>query len=144
MPNQRNRLIAAGVLLGLTALACGQLSPPESCGENIGGTADEAKFDELFAEMTLVDGASGEPGSGDPPTLAAGDQLIIQAQALDDVSVRACIEESRGGGEIALDEIQTMAAGESSFSIGTFEPGPYVIRVIVDDTLIKNLPFTVE
>jgi hypothetical protein len=49
-----------------------------------------------------------------------------------------------GGGQIPFDQTQTAPEGSASLALGTFEPGGYVIRVIVDGTLVKNFPFVVK
>ena len=57
--------------------------------------------------------------------------------------MRACVQ-SRGPGEITFDHTQTMPQGHSAFPVGTFKPGTYVIRVIVDGALVKNFPFEIK
>ena len=135
------------ILLGAATLACGSIAPPASCGEGIGGTADEARFAEHFATMQLVNAATGQPGPEDPEggaQFASGDELTVQAESLGEVEVRLCVQRRTGGGAIPFDQTQTAPEGSASLALGTFEPGGYVIRVIVDGTLVKNFPFVVK
>ncbi len=144
--SSRNAFISSAVLLtALTVTAC-SFGPPPSCGEGIGGTADQEQFATHFEEMSLVSQTTGEPGTeGDQGAqFAQGDPLAIVAAARSEVTVRACVQPLSGGGEIALDATQTLAEGTGEISLGTFEPGTYVVRVIVDGTLVKNFPFVVE
>ena len=53
-------LMIVCITLGLVVSACGSFAPPESC--DVGGTADEAKFDQHFTRMELVNEATGQPG----------------------------------------------------------------------------------
>jgi hypothetical protein len=128
-------------------LACGSFAPPASCGEGIGGTADEALFGRYFSDMNLVLEATGEappPGSDSSAVVGPGDSLTIRMQVLQAVDVRACVQERAGGGGIPADKTASVAPGEAFLSLGEFERGSYVVRVIVDGTLVKNLTFEVK
>jgi hypothetical protein len=135
-------MICITLMLGLTA--CGSFSPPESCG--VGGTADEAKFAQHFRWMEIVNEATGSPGE---PAQEGGSQftssnrLTITTDSTNEVSLRACIAERKGGGEITFDKTHDLAAGSGSIPLGSFEPGSYVVRVIVDGILVRNLPFSI-
>lgn len=147
MSKSKRWSVGVVVALALFALACGSFAPPESCGEDIGGTADEALFAEHFTQMDLVvesTGASGEPDDEMGEVFTSGDGLVIRAESLGEVSVRACVQPRSGGGQIPFDETETLAEGEDTFSLGSFDEGSYVIRVIVDGTLVRNLVFGVE
>lgn len=140
------RVPAAVLALALAALACGSFAPPESCGETIGGTADEAAFAQYFESMELLNQATGQPGSQGEEGMefASSDALVIRVVSKSEVLVRACIQSRSGGGKIPFDQSMTLPSGEGFFPIGTVPPGTYVVRVIVDDTLVKNLPFVSE
>ena len=141
----KRSLVIICTVLGLIVSACGSFAPPESCG--VGGTAEEAKFAQHFTRMELVNEATGEPGQPDQegvPQFAPAAQLAIQVESVDEVSVRACIQERRGGGKIAFDQSLTAPQGPGNFSLSSFAPGSYVVRVIVNGILVKNLPFTVK
>lgn len=132
------------MLLVIGSLAACSFGPPESCGETIGGTADTALFDQYFSRMALVtqDGMEGEPGDNGVE-FASGDQLELRADVLTDVTVRLCIQ-GMTSGSIAFDQTQSFVAGASGMGVGSFEPGIYVMRVIVEDTLVKNFPFSIK
>jgi len=137
--------LASIVILGALASAC-SFGPPPSCGEEIGGTADTTIFDEYFNGMALVSQQTGQPGedSDQGARFAQAEALEIQADAKSDVAIRACIQPLSGQGELQYDETETIAQGEHSLDLGTFQPGSYVIRVIVDRTLVKNFPFQIR
>ena len=135
-----------GLLLLLTAslllAACGGFGPPPECIEGLGGVADTAAFDANFASLPLVSAARGQPGrpAEHGVAFAAGEALAIRVDSLGAVSLRACVQEARS---IPIDQTYELSTGEQSLKIGTLpEPGMYVVRVIVDGVLVRNLPFT--
>ncbi|HEY70013.1 MAG TPA: hypothetical protein G4O08_05450 [Anaerolineae bacterium] len=131
-------------LFGLGAGACGSISPPESCS-NTG--FDEAAFSEYFTEMYLINTATGEPGERDPEQgdrYATDDQIAVRIESLGEVEVRFCIEQRKGGGQIVYDQLHNIAQGESTVALTTFDSDPYVIRVIVNEALVRNLTFFTE
>lgn len=132
-------------VLGLLIGAC-SFGPPPSCGEDIGGTADTAAFDKNFTSMALVNQSTGQSAreGENGMEFAQGDNLAIQLDAKSKVTVRACIQPRSGGNAISFDETQTFSQGQGAFAVGAFEPGAYVIRVIVDNTLVKNFPFVTQ
>ena len=71
------------------------------------------------------------------------DSVTFQVDSFTGVTVKVCVEERRGGGDIAFDQTIDINAGERDLEIGAFEVGSYVGRVIVDGVLVKNLPFEV-
>ena len=136
--------IGISIILVLALTACGSFTPPESCGA--GGTADEPKFTQHFIWMEIVNQATGSPGEPDPeggPRFTSSDQLAIITDNINEVSLRACIVERKGGGKIPFDKTQDLPSGSGSISLGSFEPGSYVVRVIVEGILVRNLPFSV-
>ena len=133
-------LLAASLLLA----ACGNFGPPPACIEGLGGTADTAAFDAHFASMQLVSADSGEPGgpAEHGTAFAAGETLAINVDSLDAVSLRVCLQAAR---EIPIDQTYELSAGEQTLVLGALdETGMYVVRVIVDGVLVRNLPFTLE
>jgi len=137
--------IAGTLLLALLSADCA-FGPPPSCGEDIGGTADAATFDQFFSSMALVSQTTGQPGQESDQGLQfiQGDPLALQVDAKADVTLRACVQPTGGQREISFDEIRTLAQGQGTLEIGTPDPGIYVIRVIVDTTLVRNFPFQVK
>ncbi len=137
--------LAFCVVLALAVSACGSPKPLETCG--VGGTADEAKFAQHFTLMELVNKETGQPGEASSEggvQFAATDVVAIRAKSLAETSVRACVEERGGEGKVALDLTVTAQEGERLLSLGLFPKGSYVVRVIVDGTLVKNLPFDIR
>jgi hypothetical protein len=145
MFNSKGKTLAILFFLVITAGAC-SFGPPSSCGEDIGGTADTALFDQYFTNMDLIDQTTGLPGQAgeDGVEFARGTVLTIQVESKTGVAVRACIQPRSGGGTTTFDQTSTLLQGQDAFDIGTIEPGSYVIRVIVDNTLVKNFPFVVK
>lgn len=143
--DKHRNVFALCIVVALAASACGSFKPPEDCG--VGGTADEAKFARHFAQMELVNKATGQPGeesAEDGVQFSATDVVAIRAESLGTTSVRACVQERKGGGKIALDVTVTAEEGERLLPLGLFPEGSYVVRVIVDGTLVKNLTFVVQ
>lgn len=138
-------LLVLCIIVALAVSACGSFSPPEDCG--VGGTADEAKFGQHFARMELVNKETGQPGEESAEggvQFATTEVVTIRAESLRTTSVRTCVQERKAGGKIALDVTATAQEGEALLSLGLFPKGSYVVRVIVDGTLVKNLPFVVQ
>jgi len=143
---KKHRIVLVLCIIAAVAVsACGSVKPPEDCG--VGGTADDAKFAQHFAQMELVNKATGQPGEESAEggaKFSVNDVVAIRAGSLGTTSVRACVQERTGGGKIALDVTVTAEEGERLLSLGLFPQGSYVVRVIVDGTLVKNLPFVVQ
>lgn len=131
--------------LTLAASACGSFAPPESCIDT--GTADEDAFTAQFISMQLVNASTGEPGEPHPEgglSFSSDDQLAVVVDSLGEVAVRFCVTQRRGGGEIVYDETHTVQEGITTITLTSFDNDPYVIRVIVNETLIRNFPFIIE
>jgi len=145
-PSRRGFFAPAAFLL-LTVLACGSVAPPESCGDNIGGTPDEAVFAQHFTAMELVNeatGFAGPPDSESQATFGPAETIAISYSAVGEGSLRACVQERAGGGGIPFDQTSSFVEGEGSLTLGSFPAGTYVIRAIVADALVRNLTFTVR
>ena len=145
MSINRIGVFVIALAVGVLAAAC-SFGPPPSCGENIGGTADTVKFEQYFTNMNLVNEASGQPGPAGENGMefSPGESLAIQVESKSAVELRACIQPLSGGNKIAFDQTKTLSPGQGTVSIGTFEQGKYVIRVIVGDILVKNFPFVIK
>jgi hypothetical protein len=143
MLNSKVKLLVTILVLGLILSAC-SFGPPASCGDDIGGVADTAKFDQYFTNMALVNqnGDSGTEGENGME-FASTDTLDLRADSNSDVAVRACIQNFNGK-PISFDQTQTFTQGASGFSLGSFQSGNYVVRVIVDGTLVKNFPYSIK
>lgn len=124
--------------------SCRALRPPESCG--LGGFANETAYGLYFDNLNLLD-VEGNPGSPDRdgvPRFEEGQTINLWLQIKTDTRVRICVEETRGGGEIAYDDIVSLKTGQSAVTFGALERGPYIIRLSIDGTLVKNFPFSVR
>ena len=144
---RRRRICPLTTMLLLSSLlaSCNQFKPPESCGA--GGTANKETFNQFFVDMLLYDETMG----GAPriqtevgPTFLQDTTVSVQAESFMSVEIRFCVEERRGGGKISFDEVRMLSEGVNTISLEIFESGSYVVRIITEDTLIKNLPFVVE
>lgn len=139
------RLLLVCSVLTIAMLACGSFAPPESCIDT--GTADEEAFTSQFNSMQVVNAATGAPGESHPEggvRFSPDDQLAVVVDSLGEVEVRICVTQRRGGGQIVYDETHTVPEGETTVTLTAFDSDPYVIRVIVNDTLVRNLPFTTD
>lgn len=135
-------LVALVAALALAA-ACGSLKPPEDCAVP-GGVADEAVFAQHFSQMAVViEGQDASPPV-EEPAFDPNDTLEVVATSVVDTATNLCLQERKGGGQIRYDETPILYAGENRASLGSFGKGDYVLRVIVDDVLVRNLTFTVR
>jgi hypothetical protein len=136
-------LLITILMLGFVS-SCRALSPPESCG--VGGYANPTAFDLYFTETSLldVDGNPGEPDRDGAPRFNEDIAINLWLQVKSDVRVRVCVEETRGGGEIAFDETRPFGAGQTAIALGSLDRGPYVVRLSIDGTLVQNIPFSVR
>jgi hypothetical protein len=161
-------LVSVGLLALLTA--CGALKPPEECPFT--GTADESVFQqsiykvELVVEKTHVSPESGAPGEYLEPekTLIFRTQdkleLVFMTKIMT-LSGLVCISQAKGGVKIVFTQdwhfSEMTGTGwsdlmrppgvtvrENRIPLGTFQRGPYVIRIAVDNKLVKNISFTVK
>lgn len=139
--------IIQGLLLFCVLLAasagCKKADSP-SCTDIVGGTADPVKFSVNFADMQLVELVSGLPGAEDSErglTFGTGDQLVIWMDCKVGTPVTFCIQERNASGTVMYNQSHTVQTGTSEINIGSYAANTYVIRVIVDNILIKNFPF---
>ncbi len=145
MCNRRFIHLITMFILSTILLSCGPLSPPESCGA--GGTADRGKFNQLFRDMLLVYDLTGElplMQTEGEPHFSENPSIGVQVNSLQALDIRFCVEERRGGGEIIFDDIMSISEGTGRVPIGSFLSGGYVVRVILDEVLLINMPFTVD
>lgn len=143
MKRRGTLLISTILIIGFVA-SCRALRPPESCG--LGSFANETAYGLYLEDLDLldVDGNPGEPDRDGIPRFEQGQAINLWLQVKSATRIRICVEETRGGGEIAYDEISAFSSGQGAVTFGTLERGPYVIRISIDGTLIHNLPFSVR
>jgi hypothetical protein len=143
---RHRNLVRLLVLLMMLVLisSCRALSPPESCG--LGGFANDTAYGLYFSDLDLLDvnGNPGEPDRDGTPRFEEGSALNLWLQVKSDTRVRICVEETRGGGEIAYDETSALTSGQTAITLGVLERGPYIIRISIDGTLVRNVPFSVR
>jgi hypothetical protein len=112
----------------------------------VGGFANQTAYNLYFNEASLldVDGNPGEPDRDGAPRFGEDKAINLWLRVKSDVRVRICVEETRGGGEIAYDETRPLQSGQSAIALGTLDRGPYVIRLSIDGTLVRNIPFSIR
>lgn len=139
----RTILISSLLLLSLLS-SCRALRPPESCG--LGSFANDTGFGLYLDDLDLLDveGRPGEPDRDGTPRFEEGQAINLWLQVKSDTRIRICVEETRGGGEIVYDETTSFTSGQRAVPFGVLERGPYVIRIGIDGTLIRNIPFSVR
>lgn len=139
------RLGAAAVLLfavGLVALACG--GPSAQAKEcTAGGSAEEAAFAQYFTSMSF---AGGKPSTGEGgQEFSPAEPVTVQTEAKAETPARFCVQARGRTGDVAYDQEHRLAAGASTTDLGAFQKkGDYVIRVAVNDVLVRNMTFTVR
>lgn len=137
-------ILSSAILLLSFVSSCRALRPPESCG--LGSFANDTAFDLYFSDLDLLDveGNTGEPDRDGTPRFEEGRAINLWLQVKSDSRVRICVEETRGGGEIAYDETASYSGGQTAVPFGVLERGPYVIRIGIDGTLVRNVPFSIR
>jgi len=138
------RVLAVFAFLFLAQAGC-RFGPPASCGDTIGGVADETLFGQYFESMELVSANTWQPGTPGEQGMdfPVDEPLLIMFDTKAEVTIRACIQVP-GRGDLAFNETVTFAEGSNEFNMGAFDKGGYIIRVIVDETLVKNFPFSIK
>jgi hypothetical protein len=144
MKRQIKALLLTTLLMLPLFSSCRALRPPESCG--LGGIANNTAYGLYFDKLDLLDvnGSPGEPDRDGLPRFQEGQALNLWLQVKSETRIRVCVEETRGGGEIAYDETSPLSSGQSAITLGVLESGPYVIRMSIDGTLVQNVAFTVR
>ncbi|MGD2157276.1 MAG: hypothetical protein PVG32_10415 [Anaerolineales bacterium] len=125
--------------------ACSILPPAEDCG---GGTSpDRDALEEYFADLQLL-GRTTDQSENEGPEVGRifqpTDELAIQAGSNREQTVRLCIFESKPAGEIVFDQTYKLSTGEDVIQLGSFEEGPYVIRVFTNGVLVHNFQFLIR
>jgi hypothetical protein len=142
---KRIKLIIPLLILTIISTACNVFGEPESCRETISDTPDNETYVNYFTSMILVNQNSGAPVYEDLDGVVvyrATDKLAIDITTHEAVSIQVCVQERENGGKIAFNQTVELIPGFALIYMGGFEPGSYVLRVIIDDTLIKNFPFS--
>lgn len=144
MKRQFTTILLSAVLILSFVSSCRALRPPDSCG--LGSFANETAYGLYLDDLDLLDvsGNTGEPDRDGAPQFEEGEAINLWLQVKSDTRIRICVEETRGGGEIAFDETAAYTTGQNAVTFGVLERGPYVIRISIDGTLVRNIPFSVR
>lgn len=144
MKRQSTLILVSAVLILSFVSSCRALRPPDSCG--LGSFANDTAYGLYLDDLDLLDvnGNVGEPDRDGTPRFEEGQAINLWLQVKADTRIRICLEETRGGGEIAFDETSSFSTGQSAVTFGVLERGPYVIRISIDGTLVRSLPFSVR
>ena len=124
----------------------GPISAPEECSFVSGGSADETLFSEHFDRMVIVTKAAEIPESGGEHDLVftTVDELELVLVSLSATQLQVCTSERKGGGKVVFSEIFSLTEGENRLDLGSFNRNPYVVRVAVNNELVRNLTFSTE
>ncbi len=145
IPSRFQKLTLFIVLCGLTLTACSILPPAEDCGGE--SVADRDTLEEFFSRLQLL-GSSADQAENNESKVGRifqpSDELAIQGQSNRDGTLRLCIFESKPAGEIVYDRTFNLSTGEETIQLGSFEEGPYVIRVFANGVLVHNFQFLIR
>ena len=131
---------------GCSSGGIGPISAPEECSFVTGGSADEAFFSEHFSRIVIVSKGEEIPESGGEHDLVFNteDELELVVVSKDDTQLQVCISERKGGGRVVLSESFSLVEGENRLDLGSLARNPYVVRIGVNDTLVRNLTFSIQ
>ncbi|MFQ5951417.1 MAG: hypothetical protein ACE5KH_04975, partial [Candidatus Geothermarchaeales archaeon] len=105
-----------------------------------GHSADETVFGQYFSDMGLV--TSGWSGLDDVrDTFSPGDSVSVLVEVTDSVAVLVYVDDLGNRGLFTgVEREQSLTPGLEAIDVGTFAPGSYVARVVVNDqVLVRNL-----
>jgi hypothetical protein len=144
MKRSASALLLSTILIMTFASSCRALRPPDSCG--LGSFVNNTAYGLYIDDLDLLDvnGKTGELDRDGAPRFEEGQTINLWLQVKSNIRIRICVEETRGGGEIAFDETASFPSGQSAVTFGVLERGPYVIRISIDGTLVQNIPFSVR
>ena len=119
--------------------------PDDPCG--LGAVADEDAFAQSFTDIVLVratDGVTPDVEDDRGPVFARDDLVAALATTKEAVDVRYCVQTRDGTGTLVDSFRAELGEGAGSTNLGEHEPGDYVVRAGVGDTLVRSLPFGVD
>lgn len=141
--------MARRVLLGTLSLvsiafvlvACGSLGPPQACP--VTGSAHTDAFDQSFTRMVLVKEGQPIPDTGGDSdlTFTSDDRLELVAVSKSNTHALVCVSARKGGVKIPFNKTLFLTEGVNRIELGSFIVSPYVVRVGVNNVLVKNLTF---
>ena len=108
-----------------------------------GLTANQTVFAQYFSNMGLAtDGWSGFEDVTE--SYSSNDNVIVLVNSTNTVTVLAYVDDTGNGGLFnGVEKELAMPVGLGTMNLGKLQPSSYVVRVIVNDVCVKNLPFTV-
>ncbi|MFC2010080.1 hypothetical protein ACFLVU_04645 [Chloroflexota bacterium] len=132
------------IILFIFINGCSSFTPPEECPFT--GTADEILFSQKFTRMELIysDGSLPEVDGDSGSIFSTNDSIDILVISEERLEFQICISERKGGGKVVYNESHTVSQGENNIRLGSFSNNPYVVRIGVNNILVRNLPFAVE
>jgi hypothetical protein len=138
MKRRSTLILVSAVLILSFVSSCRALRPPDSCGQ--GSFANDTAYGLYLDDLDLLDvnGNVGEPDRDGTPRFEEGQAINLWLQVKSDTRIRICLEES------AFDETSSFSPGQSAVTFGVLERGPYVIRISIDGTLVRSMPFSVR
>lgn len=144
MKRQPAAILLCSMLILSFVSSCRALRPPDSCG--VGSFVNDTAYSLYLDDLDLLDvnGNPGEPDRDGAPRFKEGETINLWLQVKSDARIRICVEETRGGGEIAYDETTAFSSGQNAVTFGVLERGPYMIRISIDGTLVRSVPFSVR
>jgi hypothetical protein len=137
-------LLLSTLLIMSFVSSCRALRPPDSCG--LGSFANDTAYGLYLDDLDLLDvaGNPGEPDRDGTPRFPEGQAVNLWLQVKSDSRIRICVEQTRGSGEIVYDETSSFSSGQNAVTFGVLERGPYVVRISIDGTLVRNVPFSIR
>ncbi len=121
--------------------ACGSLGPPQECP--VTGTANPEAFDQSFTRMVLVKQGQPMPDTGGDSdlTFTSDDRLELVVVSKGGTQALVCVGPRKGGVKIPYNKTVPITEGVNRVELGSFVVNPYVVRVSVNNVLVKNVTF---
>jgi hypothetical protein len=107
------------------------------------GGRDQEKFNQSFSQMVLA--KEGEQNfSSASEQFSTTDEIAVLMNVTNSTEVWISVDNRNTGKYTGVETRESVQEGINSVVIGKFSEGDYVARVVVDDVLVKNLPFIVD
>ena len=132
------------VVVGFVLAACGSFRPPEECP--VTGSAHPDAFDQSFSRMVLVKQGQPIPDTGGDSdlTFASDDRLELVVVSKGKTETLVCVSGRKGGMKIPYNKTVALTEGVNRVELGTLLVNPYVVRVGVNNVLVKNITFEIK
>lgn len=138
------KAVLLGLVVSLAALvfvACGSFGPPESCP--VAGAANQDAFDQNFTRMVVVKEGDPIPDTGGESdlTFSSGDRLELVAVTKGNVEALVCVGPRKAGVKITFNKAIPLTEGTNRVALESYVVNPYVVRISVNNVLVKNITF---